>query len=365
MAERLLSITSITSVEYLLTCQFCFEDYEDTGDRVPKILQCGHTLCHACVQHLVKDNKLCCPYCNRKHEVAPKERNQTQNRYLQVNIRKEKLKIQDEPEAVDKCQEHGKEMMFLCKKSGSQKPVCSVCLTEHYKTHDIVEIEAERKEEIMKSFRHIKRNLQARVRKILPLKEHVMKKTENCITKLQERKEEMNQEFDRMIKDAKEQVRDVKNNIDGEVSAIKYNAILLDNITRSIEDDSAVEILRKLEMVGEIEENIRKHLSGPSTFEYLEYIEAQAPEEVLYGNVMRKEISMDFRESNKQIDRSKEAEAIKDTQNDKDTTKSKDPKYHGKYVQITLADPGGAAGTPLSPPKGPDSFVLTYKFCET
>ena len=30
---------------------------------------------------------------------------------------------------------------------------------------------------------------------------------------------------------------------------------------------------------------------------------------------------------------------------------------------FTMADPGGTAG--MRPPKGPDSFLLTYKFFET
>ena len=37
-------------------------------------------------------------------------------------------------------------------------------------------------------------------------------------------------------------------------------------------------------------------------------------------------------------------------------------KKYANFELIPVADPGSAAG---APPKGPDSFVLTYKFFET
>ena len=36
-----------------------------------------------------------------------------------------------------------------------------------------------------------------------------------------------------------------------------------------------------------------------------------------------------------------------------------------QHIMLTVADPGGGVPPARAPPKGPDSFVLTYKFFET
>ena len=34
-------------------CPVCFEAYEATGENVPRLLPCAHSLCHACVNRLL------------------------------------------------------------------------------------------------------------------------------------------------------------------------------------------------------------------------------------------------------------------------------------------------------------------------
>ena len=36
------------SLEYAFTCQVCFEEFEETGDHVPRLLPCTYTLCETC-----------------------------------------------------------------------------------------------------------------------------------------------------------------------------------------------------------------------------------------------------------------------------------------------------------------------------
>jgi len=46
-----------------LDCRVCEEAFRSTGDAVPRLLQCGHTLCHACLLRLpVTDHALVCPF---------------------------------------------------------------------------------------------------------------------------------------------------------------------------------------------------------------------------------------------------------------------------------------------------------------
>ena len=44
------------SLEYILACQICLEDFEEAGDHVPRILPCSHSLCEKCLIQLIQGN---------------------------------------------------------------------------------------------------------------------------------------------------------------------------------------------------------------------------------------------------------------------------------------------------------------------
>lgn len=48
-----------------IICNNCFEEYSNTfnGEKAPKILKCGDTLCLKCINNLMKDGKITCPFC--------------------------------------------------------------------------------------------------------------------------------------------------------------------------------------------------------------------------------------------------------------------------------------------------------------
>ena len=48
------------------TCDICFNDFNE-GNRCPRILSCGHTFCHGCIQKLIEE-KSTCPKCSGKIE---------------------------------------------------------------------------------------------------------------------------------------------------------------------------------------------------------------------------------------------------------------------------------------------------------
>ena len=81
------------SLEYLLSCPVCFEDFEDNGEHVPKLLPCTHTLCEQCIQTIVKANKLECPQCKKKHDTQTKEKNFPQNQYILMMIKMKDTKL--------------------------------------------------------------------------------------------------------------------------------------------------------------------------------------------------------------------------------------------------------------------------------
>ena len=55
----------------LTNCPVCLDEYTETGDHIPRILPCFHTLCEKCLEQLVLADRLDCPECRLKHP-APK-----------------------------------------------------------------------------------------------------------------------------------------------------------------------------------------------------------------------------------------------------------------------------------------------------
>jgi hypothetical protein len=49
----------------ILTCLICCEHYTTEGRRVPRMLRCGHTLCHMCVEYMMIDWVIVCPVCRQ------------------------------------------------------------------------------------------------------------------------------------------------------------------------------------------------------------------------------------------------------------------------------------------------------------
>lgn len=47
-----------------ITCPICFDQY-NSQDKIPRILQCGHTFCQNCLMDLRTSNILTCPTCRK------------------------------------------------------------------------------------------------------------------------------------------------------------------------------------------------------------------------------------------------------------------------------------------------------------
>ena len=131
------------SLEYILACQICLEDFKETGDHVPRILPCSHTLCEKCLKQLVRENHLECPECREKHRVVNEVKTFPQNKYILAYIRRkeaENIKSEQELNTVT-CEKHGKEMTLYCKNPDCSTTICQTCLTRQHRGHDVVEIE--------------------------------------------------------------------------------------------------------------------------------------------------------------------------------------------------------------------------------
>ncbi len=69
-------------------CSVCFEEFEEIGDHVPRILPCSHTLCHNCIKVLLHGGlQIECPECKKQHPALDSEKSFPQNKYILENMR--------------------------------------------------------------------------------------------------------------------------------------------------------------------------------------------------------------------------------------------------------------------------------------
>ena len=121
-------------VDEFTSCPVCFEDYEESGDHVPRLLPCSHTLCDKCVCEIMDGNKITCPQDRQTYKKDSETRNFPQNNYILKLIRNAKDK------GYKKCADHGREINLFCKNKTCQQDLCSLCLTENHKMHDVVDL---------------------------------------------------------------------------------------------------------------------------------------------------------------------------------------------------------------------------------
>ena len=294
------------SLEEILSCQVCFEDFEEDGAHVPRLLPCTHTLCHTCIGQLIQGDKIECPECREKHEAKKEEKSFPQNKYILVHMKRRTPKLQRDQSQTEKCREHGKELNIFCKEPGCQRIICLTCLSHDHKKHEFVEIEERRKEAIdilQKNIKTVTANLERKIQNITKAKEDVAEKFEKNLKELMMEKEEMMKQYDAMIKETRNQMKEVNIKAKRDLNTMTENLNLLHDMNTNAHATEGVtyrDVVHKLDTVSSIIENVDKHLTGTRTYEYHIYtrntetkvtkreilvnIKEEVPEECLKNN---------------------------------------------------------------------------------
>ena len=53
-----------------MECSICTLDYGLASDRVPRVLNCGHTFCHSCLNQCLRNDAILCPFCSTSTRVT-------------------------------------------------------------------------------------------------------------------------------------------------------------------------------------------------------------------------------------------------------------------------------------------------------
>ena len=259
------------SFEYILTCQICLEDFEETGEHVPRLLPCSHTLCQGCLKELIEVNVLECPECRKKHGVFGNGvKTFPQNKYILAHIRKKEadiVKNDQMSETLSQCEEHGKELVLYCQECLIS--ICLPCLTRNHRGHDVIEIEEAERETLLARIEVFVNDLEERKGNIFEVEKNTEEERMECVKKIKARKEELiqmiDQRHEQMLADVEQKK---KTDFTEELIIIEEHLNLLKNV-RDIVDKEVVtqeEIKAVMETVISLEESIKHHL--PSKVEY-------------------------------------------------------------------------------------------------
>ena len=155
------------------SCPVCFEDYEESGDHVPRLLPCSHTLCNKCVRELKRGKRVTCPQDRQTHKTLNETNNFPQNNYILQQLSKQKA-------GYKKCKRHGNEINLFCKNESCQQEICSICMIKNHGRHDVVELTAIKELKIAEITKNIDRDI---------------KRLTTCMNKLKTYRDEANEKF--------------------------------------------------------------------------------------------------------------------------------------------------------------------------
>ena len=255
-----------SSLEYIYTCQVCFEEFEETGDHVPRLLPCTHTLCETCIGQMIRQDVLECPECRQKHRATSKEKSFPQNKYILVNI-KRRPTLKEEQGAskeadVDLCDKHNRRRSLFCIEADCQKLICHLCLKDEHRSHEFEEAQQmleEKRNVLVENVELLRENLLENKEKLLIAKEDAKKNTNECTEKIAKAKDEqiktlvqmMAKLYDKMIANVTANFADMSFNINNKTSEIDstVSAILADINENSKKVTSVADILEMIATV--------------------------------------------------------------------------------------------------------------------
>ena len=292
------------SLQESLSCPVCFEEFEENGGHVPRLLPCSHTLCHTCTGQLTRNNRLECPTCRMKHETRNEEINFPQNKYILTMMRRRQRLEGEEINGSRKCPKHGEKEILFCREVRCQKMICPLCLSEAHLGHEVVAVKDQTKDvlgELLMNIEITSERLNKKIEKVGKVSHDVIKKTEanllqvkkekdKMIQDLEKKKEEMSKQYDMIIRQAEDEKNKLSEASGNELKAMRDNVDFLKSIKRSIEEEENTheDALKKLDTVKGVTEDV-KHLPHVKKYKYSEYVPEQGN---VVGKLVKKEKSV-------------------------------------------------------------------------
>ena len=271
-----------------LECPVCLQEYTETGELVPRILPCHDTVCERCIKRLLGDGStLKCPVDRSKFNAEKGFKTFHENKYI---VRQLKKKREEKKSTFQNCKTHGFVVNLYC--CGCQKDICSMCLSENHRKHDVVDNKywkMEKCEEMLKSANKLDETLKQDMDKLLKMKKELATGSEKCIDNINIQRERTMHVFDRMVDDVRKHQNITNSKIDGLISEMIAS---IKEATDDVDSEKMTPemVSQKQGKISEIQRNIVKSLLEGKSFTSVEYkLNGQKQTEEVCGKIIKVE----------------------------------------------------------------------------
>ena len=216
----------------MTNCPICFELYQESGEHVPRILPCHHTLCENCVANAIKENSIQCSECRVSHQVDNGVRTFPQNKYILSLITVKVTETMSAPEK--RCKEHSnKELSLYCNEC--EKAICVKCLSAIHRGHDVVDLQlVEEERDFIEKVELLMENLRINKDRLIAAREDLEKISASGILRIQAEKEKqmklIEEHYNSMLKAAADKQIELRENLDNELAKMTEGLTELDNV---------------------------------------------------------------------------------------------------------------------------------------
>ena len=268
---RSLEVQTMTEIS---RCSVCLEEYSDTGDLVPRLLPCSHSLCQGCIRRLLTCGRrtLTCPEDRARHQAPEGERSFPQNRYVLLLMRQQ----QRMKPKFEMCPDHGRECSLYCSSSQCQRQSCQLCLIKEHRDHDCADLEQTRQEfceKLLKTIDGLSGELMQSKESLSKIKKAAFENAQDSIRGIEKTRGELTKQFDVMIQEVQKDSEDTHKGIEKDLKVIDDTVVELQEIKGStdVETDSHRDLTLRLGRVEEITRDVAFKFSANRLISYPEY----------------------------------------------------------------------------------------------
>lgn len=209
-------------------CTVCSEEYKDSGDHIPRLLPCSHTICESCVSKMIAEDALECPECKKTHPATEGGRSFPQNRYI-FQIMKNRKNM---------CKAHGQQMSFFCPAYACQKEICAQCFADDHRKHSPVSLDKKQNfDALFSKVDEYTEALQGRLDNLSAALKTIEKNNEDNINEINGRKEHhmklLATKYDGIEREISTQGAFWKRNLEGEMETLMMNIHDLEDLRRN------------------------------------------------------------------------------------------------------------------------------------
>ncbi len=215
------------------------EDY-DLNLHIPRIFPCFDTICQWCIIEMFtkRQDELTCPQCRAVHKTWGKGfKAFRQNKYIIPNLQNDKEEKTSSGPRFIQCETHKRKLTLFCREDTCMRAICSKCLTQNHKFHDVQDIE-DRHE--MYSERVKKRidNVNEKKNNLLKAKDEMTKEFDAAQTEMESTRNEIirivNYKFNKIKRHCETMKANNAQNLQRKIDCLNEKLTTLKDIQRDI-----------------------------------------------------------------------------------------------------------------------------------